>query len=227
MEIEETAVRDAYRLRPHRLDDGRGWFGEVLRTDVLARGTGHAFRAEQVNCSVSRRGTLRGLHGVTSPPGQAKVVRCNRGRLFDVVVDVRPGSPTWGRVAGTVLEAGGDAVFVAEGLAHGFLALDDDTEVMYLCSTTYVPGSQVDIDPFDETLAVPWPVLPDGPPVLSAKDAAAPSLAAVHAAGRLVEYAHCRRLYAARAGLDVTSSRADDGGRDRCGPGTATERRRP
>lgn len=208
MEIHPLAVPDAYRLTPDKITDERGCFYEVLRHEALLDEVGHSFTPRQVNFSVSRRGTLRGIHSVVIPPGQAKFVSCVRGAVLDIVVDIRLGSPTFG-VYDTNLLDGDDAVsvYVAEGLGHGFLALTDDACVEYLCSTTFVPGTQFEIDALDAEMALPWLDHPMSTtvitrPLMSAKDANAPGLAQVAATGLLPTYTECLDLYAAnrRAG---------------------------
>ncbi|MEU2793396.1 dTDP-4-dehydrorhamnose 3,5-epimerase family protein [Streptomyces sp. NPDC007100] len=198
MRIEETAVPDAYRITPQLLPDPRGTFHESYRYDLLAAATGHHFVPRQVNYSVSARNTVRGLHGVALPTGQAKLVSCVRGVLLDVVVDIRLGSPTFGEHACTVLDAReGRAVYVAEGLAHGFVALADDTCISYLCSTEYRPGTQLDLRAFDPELGLPWAGWLTGEPLLSEKDAQAPTVAEVAERGLLPEYEACLERYRA------------------------------
>ncbi|MFD8483953.1 dTDP-4-dehydrorhamnose 3,5-epimerase family protein [Kitasatospora sp. NPDC059673] len=197
MGIQATAVPDAYRITPRQHPDSRGNFFESYKRDALAEATGHLFTPLQVNYSTSSRNTLRGIHGVTIPPGQAKYVSCVRGVLLDVVVDVRLGSPAFGTYVTTVLDANeGTAMFVAEGLGHGFVALTDDACISYLCSTQFVPGTQFDIQPFDPDLNIPWENWLDGEPLLSEKDRCAPSLAELAERGVLSTYDECRALYA-------------------------------
>jgi dTDP-4-dehydrorhamnose 3,5-epimerase len=199
MDIHVTAVPDAYRIVPRALTDARGSFHESFRHEELARATGHVLLPRQVNLSSSRRDTVRGLHSVLLPPGQAKYVTCVRGAVRDFVTDVRLGSPTFGAYTTAVLDArDGTGMFVAEGLAHGFVALTDDACVSYLCSTEYVPGTQVDIFPFDPELGLPWQLGLTGEPLLSEKDAAAPSLARAADLGLLATYDECLRHYADR-----------------------------
>ncbi|MEV6846580.1 dTDP-4-dehydrorhamnose 3,5-epimerase [Actinoplanes sp. NPDC051411] len=187
MKIEPMAVLDAYRLTPPLLDDPRGSFYEAWRLGDLTDATGQPFVVRQANFSVSRRNTLRGIHGTVFPPGQAKLVTCVRGAALDVVVDVRVGSPTFGRFDVTLQEASsGVGVYLADGLGHAFLALTDDTCMNYLCSTEYVPGTMIDIQALDPELGIPWRL--DGEPVRSDKDAAAPTLAELAAAGILPRY---------------------------------------
>ena len=197
MEVHALAVPDAYRIVPRKLRDERGCFFEAYRHDVLRELTGHAFTPRQVNYSVSRRGTLRGIHGVSIPPGQAKYVSCVRGAVLDIVVDIRPGSPSFGVHAVNRLDAEtGVSVYVAEGLGHGFVALTDDACVSYLCSTEYVPGTAFEVDPLDPALALPWALA--GPPLMSEKDAGAPRVAAAERLGRLASYAECTAYYERR-----------------------------
>ncbi|MEE1790021.1 dTDP-4-dehydrorhamnose 3,5-epimerase [Streptomyces sp. BE308] len=184
MRITELDVPGALLITPTPHLDERGSFFEGFRTDALREVTGRTFTVEQINYSVSRARTLRGIHGVTIPPGQAKYVTCVSGTLLDMVVDLRVGSPTFGRHAVNVLDArAGTAVYVPEGLGHGFLALSDDACICYVLSSRYVPGTQFEIDPLDPELDLPWGLT--GAPLLSPKDAGAPSLARALAAGTL------------------------------------------
>ncbi|GAA3343132.1 dTDP-4-dehydrorhamnose 3,5-epimerase [Amorphoplanes nipponensis] len=196
MQIRPLTVLDAYRVTPDKIVDERGCFYETLRYDTLLEQTGHDFTPRQVNHSVSRANTVRGIHGVRLPAGQAKFVSCVRGAVADIVVDIRPGSPTFGRHHVNRLSAeNGVSVYVAEGLGHGFVALTDEACVQYLCSTTFVPGTPLEIDPMDPALDLPWPLA--GPPLMSAKDAGAPTLAEAADRGLLAGYDECLRHYAA------------------------------
>ncbi|MFJ4279551.1 dTDP-4-dehydrorhamnose 3,5-epimerase family protein [Streptomyces massasporeus] len=187
MEISEMAVRGAYRITPDHLPDRRGLFFEAWRSSALTEALGHEFTVSQVNYSVSARNTLRGIHGTTVPPGQAKLVTCVRGAALDVVVDLRIGSPTFGMYDVTLQEAGsGIGVHLADGLGHAFLALADDTCMNYLCSEEYVPGTMIDIQALDPELAIPWGLTE--PPIRSDKDAAAPTLAEAAERGLLPVY---------------------------------------
>ncbi|WP_238014810.1 dTDP-4-dehydrorhamnose 3,5-epimerase family protein [Dactylosporangium sp. AC04546] len=185
--FEPLPVPGALLVRPKPLADSRGVFFESVRFADLEAATGQRFRPEQVNYSVSRRNTLRGLHGVAVPPGQAKFVTCVRGAVRDIVVDLRLGSPCFGAHAVNVLTAAaGDAVYVPEGVVHGFLALTDDACVAYVLSTAHQPGTQVDVNPLDPALALPWDFA--APPLLSAKDAQAPTVAEAHDRGLLATW---------------------------------------
>lgn len=184
MHVSETAVPGAYLFTSGRNADRRGDFYEVMRADVVEAVLGRPFVPRQINCSTSRRNTLRGIRGVTVPPGQVKYVTCVRGAVRDIVVDLRVGSPAFGRHAVNELHAGsGRSVYIPEGAGHAFLALTDDACVCYALSGTYAPDAQISIDPLDPDLALPWGVTE--PPLLSDKDAAAPSMAEALSAGLL------------------------------------------
>ncbi|WP_019819647.1 dTDP-4-dehydrorhamnose 3,5-epimerase family protein [Saccharomonospora saliphila] len=184
MEFRELEIPGVFLVSPEIVHDERGSFFEGFRADRLGEATGREFPVAQVNYSVSRRDTVRGIHGVTIPPGQAKYVSCVRGALLDIVVDIRVGSPTYGAHTANVLRAGsGTAVYVPEGLGHGFRALTDDATICYVLSSAYVPGTQFEIHPFDPELALPWDLT--GEALLSEKDEHAPTLARAEAAGIL------------------------------------------
>ena len=155
--------------------------------------TGHRLDLAQANCSVSRAGTIRGIHFAQLPPSQAKYVTCMSGAVLDVVVDLRVGSPTYGRWDSVELDdVDRRAVYLSEGLGHGFMALSDTAVVSYLCSAPYAPGREHGIDPFDEEIAVAWPRFGrDGAPLtplLSEKDRSAPSLGQARERGLLPSY---------------------------------------
>ncbi|MET9971285.1 dTDP-4-dehydrorhamnose 3,5-epimerase, partial [Streptomyces sp. NPDC006356] len=144
--------------------------------------------------SVSRRGVLRGLHFSDVPPGQAKYITCVRGTVLDVVVDIRVGSPTFGRWEALRLDdTDHHAAFLAEGLGHAFMALTDDATVIYLCSTGYAPEREHGVDPLDPELGIAWPR--HIAPILSPKDAQAPSLAEARETGLLPTYEACAARY--------------------------------
>ena len=162
-------------ITPRRFSDERGFFSEVWREDSFAA-AGVRVRFVQDNLSVSKvRGVVRGLHYQTPPSAQAKLVRVSRGAIFDVAVDIRKGSATYGRWAGVVLSAEKwNQLFIPEGFAHGFATLEDDTEVNYKVSAAYSPDHDRAIRFDDPDIGIDWPI--DGDPMLSAKDAAAPLL---------------------------------------------------
>jgi dTDP-4-dehydrorhamnose 3,5-epimerase len=195
VEIRELAVPDSYvvDLVPH--GDSRGRFTEWYRADVLASAVGHPLGLAQANHSVSARGALRGVHFASVPPGQAKYVYCPAGRLLDVVVDLRVGSPTFGVHDAVVLDSEHPrAVYLAEGLGHAFLALADGTSVTYLVSTGYDPAREFTVSPLDPELDLPWPA--DVDLQLSARDRGAPGLAEAREQGLLPTMEQCAARYA-------------------------------
>lgn len=190
MRIDELSVPGSYLITPRVFGDDRGSFLEWFRQDALATELAHELRLEQANWSTSRRGVIRGIHYADVPPGQAKYVTCVRGAVLDIVVDLRVGSPTFGRHEAVRLDdEARRAVYIAEGLGHGFCALTDDATVLYLCSTGYNPTGEHGVHPLDADLALPWPS--EVEPVLSDKDAAAPTLAEARAAGALPTLESC------------------------------------
>lgn len=195
MEIRELSLPDVFLVVPRAFTDVRGYFYESFREDVLAEAIGRRFSIAQTNYSVSKRGTLRGIHGVRTAPGQAKLVSCVRGTAIDVVVDLRVGSPTFGRYQELWLEERSRAgVFISEGLGHAFLALEDDTCMHYQCSTNYDAESVVSVNALDPDLALPWGLT--GEPIMSDNDLASPTLAKAVAEGMLSSYEECQAHYA-------------------------------
>ncbi|MEN8655952.1 dTDP-4-dehydrorhamnose 3,5-epimerase family protein [Streptomyces sp. 21So2-11] len=187
MRFVESAVPGAFVVTPEKITDARGNFYEAMRADEFEQEIGRPFVPRQTNYSVSKRNSLRGIHSVSIPPGQAKYVTCVRGVLRDIVVDLRVGSPTFGAYETNLLDAeSGRSVYVPEGVGHGFLALTDDACICYVLSSMHVPGTQIDINPLDPDLALPWGFT--DPPLLSEKDARAPTAAEAAAAGILATW---------------------------------------
>jgi dTDP-4-dehydrorhamnose 3,5-epimerase len=203
--VEELAIPGAWVFEPTVHGDDRGVFLECFRSDALAETVGHPLDLRQANWSTSKAGVVRGVHFADIPPGQAKYVMCLRGAIMDVVVDIRTGSPTFGRWDSARLdEENRRAVYVAEGLGHAFMALADDTAVVYLCSAAYNPGREHGINPLDPDVGIRWPAT-DGQgraltPALSPKDAAAPSLAQAAADGVLPSWDQATTFYAELSG---------------------------
>jgi dTDP-4-dehydrorhamnose 3,5-epimerase len=192
--LERLGFDGAWIFKPQIHQDLRGSFLEWFRGAEFAAQTGHYLSLAQANWSVSRRGVLRGVHFADVPPGQAKYVTCVRGQVLDVVVDLRTGSPTFGRWASTRLdETNRHAVYAAEGLGHAFMALSEEAVVIYLCSEPYAPDREHGIDPLDPGLGITWPS--EIEPMLSQKDASAPSLAAAEKTGLLPSYQACLAYY--------------------------------
>ncbi|MFE7312911.1 dTDP-4-dehydrorhamnose 3,5-epimerase family protein [Streptomyces sp. NPDC057555] len=185
------SIEGAWIHEPEVFTDTRGSFHEWFRSDAFRTATGQTLPLAQANLSVSRRGACRGVHFADVPPGQAKYLTCVRGAVLDVIVDVRTGSPTFRQWEMARLDdTDHRAVYLSAGLGHAFLALTDDATVVYLCSEGYAPEREHGIHPLDPDLAIAWPS--DITPVLSPKDAQAPSFAEVHRRGLLPTYATCR-----------------------------------
>ena len=189
MAFRELAVPGAWEITPPQHGDSRGMFFEWFTETGFAEMTGHAFDMRQANCSVSAAGVLRGLHFAQLPPSQAKYVTCVKGSVFDVAVDIRVGSPTYGQWDSVLLDdVDRRSTYLSEGLGHAFLALQDDSTVMYLCSAPYAPQREHTVAATDPAIGIEWP-LPAEELVLSERDAAAPSLAEARAAGLLPTWA--------------------------------------
>jgi len=197
--MEPLGIAGAWIVSPRIHQDNRGCFFEWFRGDDFDDALGYQFRLAQINCVVSRRGALRGIHFTDVPPGQAKYVMCASGAVIDVVVDLRVGSPSFG---GWELVHLDDqtrrAVFVSEGLGHGFMALTAEATVAYLCSTPYAAAREHGVHLLDPGLGIAWP---KGVGVtLSERDADAPSLDEARRAGLLPAYADCTALAAGQRG---------------------------
>jgi dTDP-4-dehydrorhamnose 3,5-epimerase len=194
MEVRELAVPGTFEFTPRVFPDDRGLFVCPFEEESFLKAVGHPLRLAQTNHSRSRRGVVRGMHFADVPPGQAKYVYCPQGALLDVVLDIRVGSPTfgvWDTVRLDPVEF--RAVYVPEGVAHGVMALEDDSVISYLCSTGYNPGREHGLDPLDPAVGLPWPS--DVEVVMSDKDRAAPTLAAAKESGLLPSYADCQAYY--------------------------------
>lgn len=176
MHVEDLAISGVKLIRPRRFADHRGYFVETWNRQAFAAiGIDVDFVQDNLSCSRAS-GTIRGLHFQRAPSEQAKLVRCVRGSVFDVAVDLRPASPSFRRIASAILSAeGGEQLYVPGGCAHGFCTLEPDTEVAYKVSSYYAPEHDAGIAWDDPELAIPWP-LSGGPPVLSDKDSQLPRL---------------------------------------------------
>jgi dTDP-4-dehydrorhamnose 3,5-epimerase len=173
-----SSIPPVQRVRPKRFGDSRGWFTEVYSVPAFEKlGITCTFVQDNHSLSVPAF-TLRGLHFQTPPRGQDKLVRCVRGAIFDVAVDIRKGSPTYGQWVGAELSAeNGHQLFIPIGFAHGFVTLEDNCEVSYKCSDTYAPESDGGIRWDDPAIGIDWPMPAGTAPELSAKDAVQPLLA--------------------------------------------------
>ncbi|MDF3298168.1 dTDP-4-dehydrorhamnose 3,5-epimerase family protein [Streptomyces tropicalis] len=183
-------IEGAWVETPSAFTDGRGRFHEWFKGQGFLDATGQELRLAQANCSRSVLGTLRGIHYASVPPGQAKYVTCVGGAVLDVVVDIRTGSPTFGKWEAVRLDDSTHCcVYLSEGLGHAFMALEENSTVVYLCSEGYAPEREHGIDPLDPALGIAWPE--NLTPRLSPKDAAAPTLAEADRKGLLPSFRDC------------------------------------
>ena len=176
MLVTELVLGGAFLVEPERVEDERGFFA---RTFCVEEFTARGLNPTVMQCSVSynrRRGTLRGLHYQAAPDAEDKLIRCTAGAVFDVLVDVRPGSPTFKRWIAVELTAENRRmVYAPAGLAHGFQTLTDDTEVFYQISAAYVPEAARGLRWDDPELAIAWPATADR--IISARDHGLPTWA--------------------------------------------------
>ena len=195
MQIRELSIPDAFEVTPKQFGDDRGVFLEWYRFDRLEEAVGHRLDLAQANTSVSRRGVVRGIHFADVPPSQAKYVTTTRGAVLDFVVDIRVGSPTFGRWDSVLLDdQDRRALYIAEGLGHCFVALTDDATVSYLVTSTFDADREHGIDPLDPEIGLDFPEAA-GELLLSPKDTAAPSLAQAAASGLLPTWEATRAYY--------------------------------
>ncbi|MDJ0825046.1 MAG: dTDP-4-dehydrorhamnose 3,5-epimerase [Rhodobacter sp.] len=178
MQIEETKLPGVLILTPRRFTDARGFFCESWsRARMAEAGLDYDFVQDNHSLSTAA-GTLRGLHHQAPPQAQAKLVRCGRGRLYDVAVDIRTGSPTYGHWVGVELSFdNGRQLLIPPGFLHGFVTRAPMTEIVYKCSAAYAPQTEGAVRWNDPAIGIDWGL--DGDPVLSDKDAAAPLLAEI------------------------------------------------
>jgi len=161
MKFEETPLQGAYVVSLNRIEDNRGFFARGFCSDEFRR---HGLSAEMVQLNVGfshTKGTVRGMHYQESPHAEAKFVRCTRGAIFDVVVDLRAGSPTQGQWFGLELSAeNGLMLYAPQGFAHGYQTLADDTDMYYMASTAYAASAARGLRFDDAALGIQWPLAP-------------------------------------------------------------------
>jgi dTDP-4-dehydrorhamnose 3,5-epimerase len=157
MKILELEIAGTFVAESKVFEDDRGFFREWFKSEDIKNATGREFGIEQANISLSSRGTLRGIHYSIAARGQAKWITCVAGSIKDVIVDIRPESKTFGQWIEVELSGNsGKAVFISEGLGHGFVALEDNTAVAYLVSTPFSPTDEFEINPLDEKIGIKW-----------------------------------------------------------------------
>ena len=168
------SIEGAWLFESPSHGDDRGYFREWFKSSVVTETLGREFSVSQSNLSRSKKGVVRGIHFSTAPSGQAKWVTCTNGSLWDVIVDIRPKSPTFKHWEAVELRAEeGKSLLISEGLGHAFLSLQDNTVISYLLTTPYSPKDEFAINPQDSEIAIKWPEMQL---LFSEKDAGAPSL---------------------------------------------------
>ncbi|WP_285776582.1 dTDP-4-dehydrorhamnose 3,5-epimerase [Microtetraspora sp. NBRC 13810] len=198
--MDPLSISGAWLHTPRIHTDSRGTFLEAYRAADLREVAGHGMDLAQLNCSISMKGALRGIHFADVPPGQAKYVMCLSGEIHDVVVDLRTGSPDFGRWEAVRLDdVSRQGLYLAEGLGHGFLTLSERATVVYAISEPFSPGREHGVHPLDASLGIEWPA--EVTPILSAKDAKAPTLQEALAAGLLPDHATCLAYYEKLGGV--------------------------
>ena len=176
MQIEETKLSGVLLIKPRVFRDDRGFFLESWNKRGFDEAAGRVIEFVQDNHSRSGRGVLRGLHYQAEPMAQAKLITVMRGSIFDVAVDIRPESPTYGQWVGEVLtDESREMLWIPEGFAHGFYVLSEFADVVYKTNNYYSPAHERCVRWNDPTLAVEWPL--DGEPRVSPKDAEGEALA--------------------------------------------------
>ena len=192
MKAKPLEISGAWEVELKKFDDSRGFFFESFRSDFSYDTFGRKFTVKQTNTSVSAKGAVRGIHYALVPPSQAKYVQCQKGSIMDYVIDIRIGSPTFGK--SVFIELNSDtprAIFIEEGLAHAFVALEDETVVTYLVNENFNPEREKGINPFDKELAINWPKMDL---LLSEKDKTAISLQEAKELDLLPNFAECKQF---------------------------------
>lgn len=174
MKIKQLKIEGSWIGTPVVHSDSRGDFFEWFQDSNFDQSVGHQFKLAQANFSRSKKGVVRGIHFAMLPPGQGKYVTCFTGSVFDVLVDLRIGSPTFGTWESVLLNSQvPTVVYIPSGIGHGFMALEDNSIFVYLCDERYNPKNELEIMPLDKTLNIQWPLGVDQ--IISDKDRAAKS----------------------------------------------------
>ena len=190
MKTSALKISGSWLIEFQKFEDSRGYFYESFKEEDFQKQIGRQLSIKQTNTSSSSKGSVRGIHYALVPPSQAKLVQCQRGSIKDYVIDIRVGSPTFGEFEEIELsENSPTAVFIEEGLAHAFVALENNTIVTYYVSEKFNPEREKGINPFDKTLNVKWPNLEL---ILSEKDSSAISLDEAKSQGILPSFDECK-----------------------------------
>ena len=190
MKAHPLKISGSWKIEFQKFEDNRGFFYESFKAEEFPKLIGRNFDIKQTNTSSSSKGSVRGIHYALVPPSQAKLVQCQRGSIKDYVIDIRIGSPTFGQFEAIDLdEKSASAIFIEEGLAHAFVALENNTIVTYYVSERYNPEREKGINPFDKTLNLKWPEIDL---LLSEKDKQAISLEEAKSQGLLPTFDECK-----------------------------------
>ena len=191
MYINKLQIDGSWLIDFNKFEDERGYFFESFKLHLCEESFNRPLIINQANTSVSKKGSVRGIHYAMLPPSQAKFIQCQKGSIIDFVVDIRVGSPTFGKFQAINLSSKNpQAVFIEEGLAHAFVALEDETIVTYLVNQNYNPEREKGINPFDSQLSISWPNIDL---ILSQKDKNEISLSEAQKRGLLPNYEECKR----------------------------------
>ena len=192
MEVTPLKIDGSWIIELKKFEDSRGFFYETFRDEIAKKYFGREFNIKQSNTSVSKKGSVRGIHYALVPPSQAKYVQCQKGSIVDYVIDIRVGSPTFSQFVEVELSATNpQAIFIEEGLAHAFVAMEDETVVTYFVSENYNPEREKGINPFDSDLNIKWP---DINLELSEKDKLAISLKEAQVQNLLPIFDDCKKF---------------------------------
>lgn len=191
MNFTELDIEGSWVINFKKFEDSRGYFYESFKLNLCEDTFKRPLSIKQANTSVSAKGTVRGIHYALVPPSQAKFVHCQKGSILDFVIDVRLNSPTFGNHQSIELNSNNPrAVFLEEGLAHAFVALEDETIVTYLVNQNYNPSNEKGINPFDTELSIPWPNIEL---IMSEKDKNEIPLSKAKELGLLPDFHECRK----------------------------------
>ena len=190
MKTTPLKISGSWIIEFQKFEDNRGYFYESFKEEDFQKQIGRQLSIKQTNTSSSSKGSVRGIHFAIVPPSQAKLIQCQRGSIIDYVIDIRVGSPTFGEFEKIELsENSPTAIFIEEGLAHAFVALENNTLVTYYVSEKFNSERERGINPFDKTLNVKWP---DIELILSEKDKEAISLEESKNQGLLPSFDGCK-----------------------------------
>lgn len=185
----ELGIKGCWEIELDHYNDSRGVFFESFKLNSLENIINRKFEVKQSNTSISKMGSIRGIHFAQLPPSQAKYIQCNNGSILDFIIDVRVGSPTFKQHVSVKLDGNSQkAIFIEEGLAHAFISLEDDTRVTYLVNQYFNPTNEKSINPFDEEIAINWG---NSTYILSEKDRSAHSLDEMKNSNQLPVYEDC------------------------------------